>query len=199
MCTRDQAHANMTIVPYSAVADAPTLQEILETKRVNMAWFRGSCNNGAFPADGKLLRSFFANDIANSEYATDPAVIVQCRLWDKNNNSKGLNHTGTLREMLASNFCLSIAGDTLSSRRISEIIVTGCIPVFVGPPWHTLPLPNYIPWDRIALFFEIRDPSRWTYAGKNGTAPWDVFKRKAIDFDWLTLPPNAVKYTVDEP
>ena len=27
-----------------------------------------------------------------------------------------------------------------SSRRVSEVILSGCIPVFLGPPFHTLPL-----------------------------------------------------------
>jgi len=196
MCSIDQARTNMTIAPYSAVAHAFTLQQILKTERAHLALFRGSCNGNA---SGKRLRSFFAEDIAASKYATNPSVIVQCRPWDKNNNSKGQNHTETMREMVKSEFCISMAGDTPSSRRISESIISGCIPVFVGPPWHTLPLPNHIPWEHIALFFEIRNASRWPSAGHEDASIYSLFNRDAIKFDWPTIPANAIKYEVDEP
>lgn len=181
MCTIDQARANLTIVPYNAVAHAPTLKQTMRSERIHLVWFRGDCHG---PDSGKLLRSFFTNAIEQSEYASDPRVIVTC---------KGQNHTQTTREMLASNFCLSISGDETSTRRISETIVSGCIPVFVGPPWHTRPLPVHIPWDEIALFFELRNSSRWSSGG-------DASSDRLIRLDALqALPENAIKYLVDEP
>ena len=36
-------------------------------------------------------------------------------------------------------FCPAFPGDSPSTRRLSEIFLAGCIPVFLGPPWHSMP------------------------------------------------------------
>jgi hypothetical protein len=97
--------------------------------------------------------------------------------------------------MIASDFCLALSGDTASSRRISEIIVSGCIPVFVGPPWHSRPLQKHIPWDKIALFFEIRNAFRWP-AGYNANVLAGFDPRLIQE---LSGDENATKYVVDGP
>lgn len=42
--------------------------------------------------------------------------------------------------MARSVFCPVPASNTQSSRRLSEAMLTGCIPVFIGEPFHSLPL-----------------------------------------------------------
>jgi hypothetical protein len=182
MCNIAQARANMTIAPYNAIAHAPTMKHILDTDRIHRVWFRGTCSSDA---SGRGLRLIFANSIAQSEYASNPEIIVAC---------KGRNHSETMREMLASNFCLTIAGRGSSSRRINEIILAGCIPVFVGPPWHVRPLTNHIPWGNISLFFEIRNPSRWCPGGDATKDPWVLSSSRK-----QPLPEHATKYVVDNP
>ncbi len=49
-------------------------------------------------------------------------------------------HRQLLENMTHSIFCLIIPGNSQSSQRLTEAFLTGCIPVFVGPPWHSLPL-----------------------------------------------------------
>ena len=49
-------------------------------------------------------------------------------------------HRGMLEQMASSEFCLIMPGNSQSSQRLTEAFLTGCIPVFVGPPWHALPL-----------------------------------------------------------
>ena len=39
--------------------------------------------------------------------------------------------------------------------------LAGCIPVFIGPPWHALPLGHVIDWGSVALFFKISGPRPW--------------------------------------
>ena len=51
-----------------------------------------------------------------------------------------MDHATLMAKMGASLFCPIVAGDTQSSRRLTEVVLAGCIPVFVGPPFHTLPL-----------------------------------------------------------
>lgn len=44
-----------------------------------------------------------------------------------------------LRDMARAQFCLIMPGNTQSSGRLADSFFTGCIPVFLGPPFHTLP------------------------------------------------------------
>ena len=55
------------------------------------------------------------------------------------NELKVQPHRPMLESMAASLFCLILPGNSQSSQRITEAFLTGCIPVFLGPPWHTLP------------------------------------------------------------
>lgn len=45
-----------------------------------------------------------------------------------------------MAKMRRSLFCPIVASNVQSSRRLSEAVLNGCIPVFIGPPFHTLPL-----------------------------------------------------------
>ena len=49
-----------------------------------------------------------------------------------------------LATMQRSTFCLMPPGETASSRRLTDAVLSGCIPVFIGPPWHEMPLPDYV-------------------------------------------------------
>lgn len=53
-------------------------------------------------------------------------------------------HRQLLENMTRSNFCLMLPGNSQSSQRLTEAFLTGCIPVFVGPPWHSLPLTQLV-------------------------------------------------------
>lgn len=41
-------------------------------------------------------------------------------------------------------FCLVLPGDAQSTRRLSEVFMGGSIPVFVGPPYHSMPFSDFI-------------------------------------------------------
>ena len=49
-------------------------------------------------------------------------------------------HRSLVEQMADSAFCLIMPGNSQSSQRLTEAFLTGCIPVFLGPPWHSLPL-----------------------------------------------------------
>ena len=55
------------------------------------------------------------------------------------NELKVQPHGGMLEGMAGSVFCLIMPGNSQSSQRLTEAFISGCIPVFLGPPWHTLP------------------------------------------------------------
>lgn len=58
------------------------------------------------------------------------------------NELKVQPHPGMLEAMAGSVFCLIMPGNSQSSQRLTEAFIAGCIPVFLGPPWHTLPFAN---------------------------------------------------------
>ena len=55
------------------------------------------------------------------------------------NELKVQPHQGMLESIAGSVFCLMMPGNSQSSQRLTEAFLAGCIPVFLGPPWHTLP------------------------------------------------------------
>ena len=58
-------------------------------------------------------------------------------------------------------FCLVLAGDAQSTRRLSEIFMAGCIPVFVGPPYNSMPLADDVHYKSIGVFFNISNYKAW--------------------------------------
>lgn len=53
-------------------------------------------------------------------------------------------HWEQMDEFKRSTFCLLVSGDSQTSRRLPEAIMAGCIPVFPGPPYHTMPLADEV-------------------------------------------------------
>ena len=54
-------------------------------------------------------------------------------------------------------FCIIMRGGVESSRALNDAFLGGCIPVFVGPPFHTLPFASQIAYEDFAVFFELQD------------------------------------------
>ena len=65
--------------------------------------------------------------------------------------------------MRESKFCLMLPGDGASSRRTSEIIMTGCVPVWLGPSYATMPFADVVDYKKSALFFNVSQ-HRWAAA-----------------------------------
>lgn len=66
-----------------------------------------------------------------------------------------------LSDMEHTVFCLVLPGDAQSTRRLSEVFLAGCIPVFVGPPYNSMPLAGHLDWCDIGIIFNISDYSSW--------------------------------------
>lgn len=49
-----------------------------------------------------------------------------------------------LAGMANAQFCLVMPGNVQSSGHLADAFFTGCIPVFLGPPFHTLPIPHMV-------------------------------------------------------
>ena len=49
-----------------------------------------------------------------------------------------------LQDMAQAQFCLVMPGNGQSSGHLADAFFSGCIPVFLGPPFHTLPFPHLV-------------------------------------------------------
>ena len=84
---------------------------------------------------------------------------VQC-----SENELGGSHEDyvvAFNKMEHSVFCLVLPGDAQSTRRLTETFLAGCIPVFLGPPFNTMPLAEDVPYQSLGVFFNITDYAGW--------------------------------------
>ena len=66
-----------------------------------------------------------------------------------------MSYPQVMLEMRRTVFCFLLPGDTASSRRLSDIMMAGCIPVFLGAPWHAMPFAGEVHYKDFALFFQL--------------------------------------------
>ncbi|BDA47817.1 hypothetical protein COCOBI_11-0740 [Coccomyxa sp. Obi] len=140
ICPAQDDHRDFLVVPYSSpeFVDDPVIEEV---ERDIDIFFQGHCSSEQIA----LAVRKYAVDYLNSLHL--PSVQVAC---DKSNSHKELR--GMLRR---SKFCLVIAGGTASTRRLTDVMLAGCIPVFLGPPWHSLPLAQWVDYPSFAVFAEL--------------------------------------------
>ena len=84
---------------------------------------------------------------ACSQNANLPYALLQVACSDKNfrqNPQRTQPQPDLLADMANSQFCLVMPGNVQSSGHLADAFFTGCIPVFLGPPFHTLPIPHLV-------------------------------------------------------
>ena len=69
----------------------------------------------------------------------------------------GLCILQVLNAMKSSLFCLILPGDLQSSRWTSQVFMSGCVPVFVGPPYASMPFPLDVGYGYTTLVFNVSD------------------------------------------
>lgn len=130
--------------------------QVLLTSRQTLLYSRAQCHLQKTANAGKSMRLFFAQHVM----ANEPDVDVKCT-----NRELG-GHHAPFEEMFTamshSKFCMAFPGDAASTRRLSELMLSGCIPVFPGPPYHSMPFSNHIDWQAAGVFFNITDYTPWT-------------------------------------
>ena len=72
-------------------------------------------------------------------------VDMNVRCTDRELSKEGHLPFSTMFEaMRSSRFCPVFPGDAASTRRLSETFLAGCIPVFLGPPYHSMPFSDTV-------------------------------------------------------
>ena len=148
--------------------------------RAHLLYFRASCHLMKTENHGKSFRWYLSEHVfANSR---TPEVDVSCT-----NRELGGQHatfTDMFDDMRNSTFCLALPGDSSSTRRLSEIMLANCIPVFAGPPYHSMPFHHTVNWSAAGVFFNISNYSPWM----DGKFSWhlasDKFPRSPNDGLW---------------
>ncbi|KAL3132267.1 hypothetical protein ABBQ32_008853 [Trebouxia sp. C0010 RCD-2024] len=147
----EPADQNYVVVPYAS-------PHFIEDQgawpaQSHLLFFLGSCEDGEDASYGKKMRSLFVKLVRQStSLSTDGSkdIYVHCT-GDQHSQA----HDQLRHNMRRSLFCIVLPGDTASSRRLTEAVLAGCIPVFVGPPWSSMPLAHKINYTQIALFFQL--------------------------------------------
>ncbi|XP_039129582.1 probable arabinosyltransferase ARAD1 [Dioscorea cayenensis subsp. rotundata] len=131
------------ILPYVANLDACDAKCVSENqpRRKTLLFFRGRLKRNA----GGKIRSKLVQVLHDAE-----GVVIE-------EGSIGIAGKEVAQHgMLSSIFCLSPAGDTPSSARLFDAIVSGCIPVIVSDELE-LPFEGILDYRKIALFVSSTD------------------------------------------
>lgn len=171
LCTSIQA-INASIIPYNTLAHAHlSTSSVLNSKRVTTLWIRANCGNYTFA--GMLLRRHVIHLLSSVSNQHDD-IIASC---NSEIQPHRIDHRAVIKEMLHSRWCIVVAGDTQSSRRVSEVMLTGCVPIFIGPPWHILPFSRRIPWQEFSLFINMSS----VYHSSNATTLQPLVRVSPLD------------------
>lgn len=129
---------------------------VLLSDRQTLLYSKTQCTLQKTTNAGKSMRLFFSQHVM----ANQPDVEVKCT-----NRELGGQHApfeDMFSAMSHSKFCLAFPGDAASTRRLSELMLAGCIPVFPGPPYHSLPFSEHVDWRAAGVFFNISDYKPWS-------------------------------------
>ncbi|XP_012469990.1 probable arabinosyltransferase ARAD1 isoform X1 [Gossypium raimondii] len=127
-------------VPNVDLCDAKCVSES-ESKRTILLFFRGRLKRNA----GGKIRSKLVTELAGAK----DVVIEEGTSGDQ---GKAAAQKGMRRSI----FCLSPAGDTPSSARLFDAIVSGCIPVIISDELE-LPFEGILDYRKIAIFVSSAD------------------------------------------
>lgn len=154
------AEGKALIMPYVSTLDLELDVDLASIERDILLYFRGGCGHenpsirGLFAA-GKMLRYELMRTVELSgRNASDIDINCSCDICDNHTP-----HRKVMESYRRSRFCPVVASNTQSSRRLGEVILAGCIPVFIGPPFHSLPLASDVKYSSLALFFNVSNSS----------------------------------------
>lgn len=146
-------------VPNVEFCDVKCVSES-ESKRRTLLFFRGRLKRNA---GGKIRAKLVA------ELSTAEGVVIE------EGTAGEVGKAAAENGMRRSIFCLSPAGDTPSSARLFDAIVSGCIPVIVSDELE-LPFEGILDYRKIALFVSSSDATQPGYLLKflRGISPAQI-------------------------
>ena len=147
------------IVPYLASLNLDLESDLMNANRELFMFFRGGCGHpdpsirNLFAA-GKMMRYELVAALDGLGYS-DVHAECSCDICDNH-----MPHPEVQQGYRNAEFCPVLPSNVQSSRRLSEVVLAGCIPVFFGPPFHSLPLASFVDYRGMAVFISI-DQVTW--------------------------------------
>lgn len=153
-CDNDRnraANGDSIVLPLTISLPSGLEKTVPKGPRPKLVYFRGPCGAGAAVADdgrptpGGAKLEAMLKELADAGEDLD----VAC--------SEGLLPTANLVEaMRGAVFCPVMPTATRqATAALPAAALSGCIPVFFGPPWHAMPLAGDIAYRSIAVFLEV--------------------------------------------
>ncbi len=144
----DYRKSQVIVAPYSSNSKYQ-LCPVAPVHKDKLLFYKGRCTPPEeFGSEGVALRHEVVTALPVRQ-----DVTVECS--DSGQAFEPASHSALLEDMSRHKFCLVIPGDTSSSRRLSDAMLAKCMPVFVGPPFHTLPLTEVVDYASFAVFLNI--------------------------------------------
>ncbi|KAL4423724.1 hypothetical protein ABPG75_001025 [Micractinium tetrahymenae] len=140
------------VVPFNGNSpDVPG--EVSFINRSMLVTYIGGGDGAEHRSAGQRLRHYVTTTLANDSDAFMHGTCQGC--------AGQLSHTQAMNKYQTSTFCLVLAGDAPSSRRATEVILHGCLPVYVGPPFNSAPFASAIDYSKFGLVVHVGDTSGW--------------------------------------
>lgn len=140
------------VLPYSSTEDIDPTLPLLPDSRDIFMFFRAGCSDSKDRSAGIIMRAKFIAAIESNSPPADVDVACTCSVCPGH-----ISHRESEERLARSVYCPVLAGDTQASARLTEVVLAGCLPVFVGPPWHTMPLIDEIDYRTFGTFIRIAD------------------------------------------
>jgi hypothetical protein len=133
-------------------------------ERTVLAYNRAKCKPFMPPSTnaGKLMRYFFSVKIWGNSSDMNVRCTDKVQPVDDLDPITGRQSFASMFDRMRHTvFCPAFVGDSPSTRRLSEIFLAGCIPVFLGPPYHSMPFSETVPYKELGVFLNISDTAEW--------------------------------------
>lgn len=166
------------------------------SKRDIFVMFKANCIQPDYYSVGKYLRSMLTQALVRtSQNATDLKVACLNTII----GSPGYNeesHTQLIATLYRSVFCPVIPGDSQTSQHLTERYIAGCIPVFVGPPYHTMPFEKEVDYASSAVFLNVTQSAAWM---RNDSLEWEFPMIPSSGWDHALLNLSALDKEAESP
>jgi hypothetical protein len=138
------------VVPYVAHSDI-TPQAYVESEKQSVPTiFFGGCLDRAKPKVSKNKTKKIVQFQITTPFRDPLKTIEGVVILNNDLKVPTTDFDKYITKMKQATFCLVPAGDTASSRRLFDAVLSGCIPVFIGPK-YVRPFEAFIPYDTFSV------------------------------------------------
>lgn len=179
------------IEPYVAVENIPVTVRPLE-ERTRLLFVAHGCADGNHPkqyASGKIMRGHLVHALGRLNVTADH-VIARCTCGVC---AQRIPHDVQMLQMGETRFCPVMPGDSQGTRHLSEVFLSGCIPVFIGPPFSSMPLAEYVDYAATSIFIHVRTKT-WFFSGEGSGPINHASLADTYGIDGLNVAPRDIKH-----